>query len=123
MTIHAGNQELRFRHGKARPILLPLHEGRGLLQIPSALRLIKDGDVVRRWSLITHILISKVVYVLDERLHATGRLALPNVPSCSAFSLYLVSRKCFLHHRHKRTISREENAVQLAGFCMPGGDI
>src|ERR1035438_1434195 len=50
VAIHAGNQKLRFGLIKTFSLFLSLHEVGSLLQIPSALCLIKNDYVFDRWA-------------------------------------------------------------------------
>jgi hypothetical protein len=48
MAVHHREEELRFRHLEVRPTPLCLHELRGLVLGPRALRLVENDDPLHR---------------------------------------------------------------------------
>src|SRR6185436_2689262 len=70
VSAEARDEELRLGDIEVWATLLAPHEVDGLSQIPCALRLIEDRDVLDRWSLhVDEALIAKVMDVLDECSH------------------------------------------------------
>ena len=60
-------------------ILLSTHETCSLFQVPCALRLIKDNDVINRRPRIDECFITEVMDVLNERLDTLGNFSLPDI--------------------------------------------
>src|SRR5689334_4571310 len=68
MPIEVRNQEFRLRRLKSGDFLTALHEIGRLVPIPSALRLVENYDVVKRWFRSTHTFIPEVVHILNKSL-------------------------------------------------------
>ena len=77
VAINAGDQEFWFGLIEAGAVLFPRHKIRRLFQRPSALRLIKQDDMLWWCAFIRQAIISKVMDVLDK-----GR----NLLACIPFS-------------------------------------
>ena len=66
MPVQAGDQELWLGAVEVRQALLPLHEVRGLLLVPGALRLAKDRDTIDGRTGVLDAFVAEVVNGLNE---------------------------------------------------------
>ena len=78
--------------------LLSQHETGGLLQIPRALRLIEDHDVLNWWTGIDQRVIAEVVNVLDERFDAFANFPFPHLLALFLSTCDFITRQRFAKH-------------------------
>jgi hypothetical protein len=82
VSVHAGDQELRFGLIEAWAFLLPGHEVGRLLVSPRALGFIEDYDMVMRRPGVDQSVVSEVVNVLYKGLNALSDLTFRNAFTC-----------------------------------------
>src|SRR5918996_710346 len=95
MAIHKRNEELRLRIGESGAILFSAHEVRGLSQIPRALGLIEDHNMLRRSARIDQCIVAKVMNVLDESFDALTNFSFSYSKTLSLLTRDLVTGKRF----------------------------
>src|SRR5262245_15016239 len=110
MAIEARNQEFGLRLAETRGLPFSFHELGSLGQIPRSLCLIKNRDMFYRWpNSVGKAIISKMMNVLNERLHLAHRVRFPNSSPLKSFSAHFVPCKCFSKNCHKRAIARKKD--------------
>ena len=112
VAIHARNQEFWFRHAQTqRGSSFGCIKLAVCSQIPCALRLVKNDDMLGRWIRICQCFISKMMYVLDERLNAFTNLPLPDLFALGLLAFDLVTCKRLPQNRNERTSSPERKTA------------
>ncbi len=120
MAIHAGNQKFRLRLGEPCAIPFSAHEVCGLLQIPGALRLIKDGDMLYRRPGIDQKVVPKMMDILYKSFHALGDFAFPHSNAAISLPRNFVASEGFAQHSDERAIPGKKDGMrrltQVASF-------
>ena len=93
VAIHARNQKFWFRHCKPGAILLSTHKAGCLPQIPCALCLVKNDDMLRWRIRIGQRFVSEMMYVLNERLNTFANFPLSHFLALGLLATDLVTRK------------------------------
>src|SRR5271157_3975317 len=76
MAIHTRDQKLWLGLGEPGAMLFSPHKVRGLLQIPGALRLIKNCNMLCRGPCVNQQVVAKMMNVLHERFYTFSDLPL-----------------------------------------------
>jgi hypothetical protein len=115
---HVRDQKFGFGLVEARPLFPALHEVSGLLQVPGALRFVKDDHMLMRRAGLDQSIVAEMVHVLDKRLYAFADLAFPHLLALVAPALELIPGECFPQHRNQRSVSRKENRMNSSAKTM-----
>src|SRR5262245_9842584 len=124
MPLHTRDEKLRLGFREVGPFLLASHEIGGLPQIPGTLRLIKDGDVFGWRPRVAQEIVTKMMHVLDECLHALADFALANLKPALPLAGNLITRQCFSQDGYQRTVPRKKDGVgRLIRVASLGRDV
>ena len=113
MWIHNRKQKLRLGHRKSDLPFLFLHELAGLIDIPSALSLIKNNNLLDRSSIGHEVIVTEVMNVLNKR---TGLLEFVYTFGSSSTidvsgAVKGIDGKGFAQYIHQRAVSTEKDRV------------
>jgi hypothetical protein len=111
MPIHAREQELWFGLGKLVELPSPAHETSCLPEIPGALRLVENYDMLEGRAVIDQRIIAKVMDVLNERLDAFGNLPLSDLFAGAFLPRHLIPGQRFTEDGHKGAIPRQKHCM------------
>ena len=92
VSVHVRDQKLRLGICEAWAPFLSQHKISGLFQVPGALRLIEDDDVLYRRTDIDQRVITEVVNVLDESFHAFSNFSFAHLLALLLATRDLISR-------------------------------
>jgi hypothetical protein len=105
VTVHARDQELRFRLGEVGSFLLAEHEVRCPRQIPGALCLVEESDMLDGRAGVHKTVIAEVMHVLDESLDLTACFTELESLLLLAHPLHLVTSERFAQDGYQRSVA------------------
>src|SRR5437899_6368155 len=124
MAVHARNEKLGLRLRKSGALLLSPHEVGRLPERPGPLRFIEDRDMLIGRPRVDQQVVTKVMHVLDERLHTLGHFSLSRANAKILLPTKLITSQRFAKHGNERTVPRKENSMRrLMDVAALSGDV
>ena len=111
MAIHGANQKFRFTIWKGGYTLLSSHDFFDHILCPCTLRLIKNGDTLRRYVIVPYEGVTVLVDDLNERRSATQGICFRNTITSLPLLFNLIACECFLQYRYQREVTRQEHRM------------
>ena len=105
MAVQVRDQKFRFRLKEPWTAFLPSHEVGGHFVVPRSLCLIKDDNSINWRSFVPQPGISKVMDILNERLHFLLDVRLPLGCSFVAKTFDGIATEGLTKHRNQRVVS------------------